>query len=306
MPALCETPWGEIEIADAHVHFFSPAFFQSLAEQKNNEFVPKLLGWDEPASSEALAMRWAAELDENKIARAMLIASIPNDTTSLGCAIETSPSQFAGVYMASPQHPGADIRFNAAYTDDHISGVFLFPSMHHYSMHDDKVSRLLQVVAGHPNPIVYVHCGVLSVGFRKTLGLPCPFDMRYANPIDLHAVATHFSRINFVIPHFGAGFFSEALMVADQCPNVYLDTSSSNSWIRYQTDNLDLSGVFRKAIDVLGPKRILFGSDSSWFPRGYVRGVLDEQIEILHRIGVDEEGARNILGGNFRRLLRLD
>ena len=36
------------------------------------------------------------------------------------------------------------------------------------------------------------------------------------------------------LPHFGAGYFREALMLADLCPNVYLDTSSSNSWMRYE------------------------------------------------------------------------
>jgi uncharacterized protein len=54
-----------------------------------------------------------------------------------------------------------------------------------------------------------------------------------------------------VIPHFGAGYFREALMVADLCPNVYLDTSSSNGWMRYQTEDLDLARVFRKALEVL-------------------------------------------------------
>lgn len=305
MPTLFETPWGGVEVADAHVHFFSPAFFKSLAEQKDNESVAGLLGWDDPASAESLALRWAAELEKNNVARAMLVASIPNDTQSVGAAIETCPSRFNAVYMASPQHPGADVRFEGAYEEDHVSGVFLFPAMHHYSMHDDGVARLLQVVAGHPNPVVYVHCGVLSLGFRKKLGLPGNLDMRYSNPIDLQAVASRFSRINFVIPHFGAGFFREALMVADQCPNIHFDTSSSNAWIRYLPDNLDLAGVFRKAIDVLGTKRILFGSDSSWFPRGYVRDVLDGQVEILRRIGTGEEAARDILGGNLRRLVGL-
>ena len=52
------------------------------------------------------------------------------------------------------------------------------------------------------------------------------------------------------MPHFGAGFFREALMLADLCPNVYLDTSSSNSWMRYE--GLDLKTVFRRALDVAG------------------------------------------------------
>ncbi len=302
---LLQTPWGKLEIADAHVHFFSPAFFKSLAEQKHDEFVAKALGWDEPTSSDALAMRWAEELDRNSVARAMVIGSIPNDTVSVGAAIEHRPDRFSGIYMANPTLPAADIRFQSAAKEDHVSGVFLFPAMHHYSLHDDKVCALMQVLASHQHPVAYVHCGILSVGFRKKLGLPCHFDMRYSNPIDLFALAARFSRIRFVIPHFGSGFFREALMLADQCPNVYFDTSSSNAWIRTQPDNIDLKGVFRKALEVAGPKRLLFGSDSSWFPRGYVRDVLDHQVALLHELGVDEEGARAILGGNFRRLLGL-
>ena len=66
------------------------------------------------------------------------------------------------------------------------------------------------------------------------MGLPSPFDMRYSNPIDLHAVALRHPELNFVVPHFGAGYFREALMLADLCPNVYLDTSSSNGWMRFE------------------------------------------------------------------------
>ncbi len=35
---------------------------------------------------------------------------------------------------------------------------------------------------GFPGAVVYVHCGMLSVGFRRKLGLHSPFDMRYSNP----------------------------------------------------------------------------------------------------------------------------
>ena len=36
---------------------------------------------------------------------------------------------------------------------------------------------------------MFVHCGVLSVGVRKKLGLSSPFDIRFGNPLDLHAIA---------------------------------------------------------------------------------------------------------------------
>ena len=58
-------------------------------------------------------------------------------------------------------------------------------------------------------------------------------------------------------------------MLCDLCPNVYLDTSSSNSWMRYEEAHLDLRTVFRRALDVAGPQRLLFGTDSSFFPRGW-------------------------------------
>jgi predicted TIM-barrel fold metal-dependent hydrolase len=243
------------------------------------------------------------ELDRNAVSHAVLIASIPNDTVSVGLEVEKYPDRFSAVYMANPMLPSADIRFEAARTEDEISGVFLFPAMHRYSLHEEKVWALIQVVAGHPGTLVYVHCGALSLGFRRKLGLPSHFDMRFSNPIDLHALASNFPRVNFVVPHFGAGYFREALMLADLCPNVFLDTSSSNSWIRYQTEDLDLARVFRRALNVLGPKRLLFGSDSSWFPRGWVSGVFEEQLQALARADVDAETARAILGGNLRTLL---
>ena len=44
---------------------------------------------------------------------------------------------------------------------------------------------------------------MLTVGVRRKLGLASPFDMRYSNPIDLHAIALLHPKLNFVVPHFG-------------------------------------------------------------------------------------------------------
>jgi hypothetical protein len=172
--------------------------------------------------------------------------------------------------------------------------------MHLYSMHDPRVEPLLEQAAAH-RCAVFVHCGVLSVGVRKKLGLPSPFDMRYSNPLDLHAVALRHPGVRFVLPHFGAGYFREALMLADLCPNVYLDTSSTNSWMRYE--GLDLPTVFRRALSVTGPSRLLFGSDSSFFPRGWNSGIFDVQTRALLELGIGSEDSRQILGGNLQRIL---
>ncbi len=94
--------------------------------------------------------------------------------------------------------------------------------------------------------------------------------------------------------------FREALMVADLCPNVLFDTSSSNSWMKYE--GLNLETVFRRALDVLGADRLLFGSDSSFFPRGWNRSVFDQQKAALQSSGVSDEDQQKIFHGNFERL----
>jgi hypothetical protein len=298
---------GDLEIFDAHVHFFSPPFFRGLNEQLeasgDGAEAGARLGWDTPESAEALADRWVEEMDRNGVARAMLIASTLGDATSVGTAVTRHPDRFRAVYMLNPMLAGADMRLSSSISEHQVSGFFLFPAMHHYSVQDHHVRSLLGIVSSYPNTVVYLHCGALSMGFRRKLGLPSPFDLRFSNPIDLQGVALDYPQVPFVIPHFGAGFFREALMVADMCPNVYLDTSSSNGWMRWQTGELDLKTVFTRALDVVGPKRLLFGSDSSWFPRGWVRRIFEEQKRTLEKIGASEETMSGIFGGNLRTLL---
>jgi predicted TIM-barrel fold metal-dependent hydrolase len=297
------TPWGEIEVSDAHVHFFSPAFFESLAQQKGVAEVGTLLDWQVPESSEYLADRWVVEMNHAGVSLSVAIASIPGDIESVGVAVDRHPERFRGVVMVNPLLAGVDIRVANALEEGSIHGVFLFPAMHRYSMQDTHVHSLLSTMSAHPGSLVYVHCGMLSVGFRKKLGLPSPFDVRFSNPIDMHGAAVAHPGLTFVVPHFGAGYLREALMLADMCPNVYFDTSSSNSWMRCVPWPIDLPGVFRKSLEVLGPNRLLFGSDSSWFPRGWVRDVFDTQVKALTDIGVSADTARAIFGDNLRGLL---
>ena len=184
---------------------------------------------------------------------------------------------------------------------DGLKVACLFPAMHRYPLHDPTVAHVFDAAAEQPGRAVFVHCGVLTLGVRKKLGLPSHFDLRFSNPLDLHALALRYSSVPFIVPHFGAGMFREALMLADLCPNVYLDTSSSNSWMRYE--GLDLVTVLRRALDVVGPKRLLFGTDSSFFPRGWQQGIFDAQCAALQTIGVNANDAALILGKNLERIL---
>jgi len=300
-----ETPWGALAVSDAHVHFFSHRFFAALAEQKNAavETLGPLLGWQMPSENpEQLAAAWVEELDRKGVSRAALIASVPGDQGSVIAAVRAFPQRFYGYMMVNPVAPSPAADVERALGSGHIHGLCFFPAMHRYSIQDDRVTALLDLVASSPRTIAFVHCGVLSVGIRKKLGLPSPFDMRFSNPIDVHAVALRYPQIRFVIPHFGAGYLREALMLCDLCPNVYLDTSSSNRWVRYEEAHVDLRAVFRRALDVAGPKRLFFGTDSSYFPRGWNQEIFEAQTKALYEIGITEETARLIFHDNLMHL----
>lgn len=260
-----------------------------------------MLGWDLPGAPEQLADQWVQELDRQGVRRAALIASVPGDEASLAKAVARHPSRIVGFFMLDPTSPDAASRTEQALDRFGLRAICLFPAMQRYSLHDPRVGEIVQLAEKRAGTAVFVHCGALSVGVRQKLGLPSRFDVRYGNPLDLHALAAGHPAVPFIIPHFGAGLFREALLVADLSSNVYLDTSSTNRWMAYH-HGLTLPDVFRQALEVVGPDRLLFGTDSSFFPRGWNRTVYDAQVSALDAVGVNESVRQRIFSENFGRL----
>ncbi len=262
--------------------------------------LPAKLGWEPPGGDDTLADRWVAEIDRHSVDRVMLIASVPGDAASVAAAVARHPRRFVGAFMLNPAAPDAAAQLEHAFGDQGLSTVCLFPAMHHVRLDDAAVNAVFAAAARHRRA-VFVHCGVLSVGVRKKLGLPSPFDIRLGHPLSVAAVAVRHPSVPVILPHFGGGFFREALMAADMAPNILLDTSSSNGWIRYHP-GLTLADVFARALDVVGPARLLFGTDSSFFPRGWQRGLYEAQRETLERLNVDAAAQAAVFGGNFSRV----
>ena len=288
-----------MRVVDAHVHFFSHKFFSTLVSQKPGltlDAAMEQLDWEMPdPDPEKFAARWLAELDQQSVEAAAIIASLPGDESSVAAAAQANPDRLFAYAMVNPKSPQAPVLAN-------IRVACLFPAMHRYSIQDECCRPLFEW-AQREKRAVFVHCGMLSVGVRKKLDLPSPFDMRYSNPIDLHAVALKYPDVPIIIPHFGAGYFREALMVASLCPNVYLDTSSSNDWTKLQVPPISVRGSFRQALKVLGPQRLLFGTDSSFFPRGWQTAIFETQATALHELGTSSTDAQAIFADNLLRIL---
>ncbi len=298
-------------INDLHCHFFSNTFLHSLGRQAGmpdsaelGGLVVERLEWDEPGSNLKLAQRWIEDLDENGVSRIGLIASLPGEENAVSEAVGHFPMRFVGQFMVDPTQPDATQRTRRGLGELGMQVVCLFPAMHHFRLDSDEAMAVFEI-ASELGRAAFVHCGVLSVGVRRKLELASPFDIRLGNPLDLQRAANAFPRLSILIPHFGAGFFREALMAADLHSGIYLDTSSSNSWIKYSAGT-SLDTVFQTALDVLGPRRLVFGTDSSFFPRGWQRVILETQQKILADLGVPDEEQRLVWGGNFERLFPVE
>lgn len=292
-------------IADAHAHFFSAGFFRALGRDAGvtagaETTLPETLGWDPPGEAVELADRWVQTLDQHDVARVMLIGSAPGEEAAVAAAVRRHPSRIVGAFMVNAAAPDLPDRLDRAFVDGRLSTVCLFPAMHHVPVDDPRTLVVFEAARRHRR-VVFVHCGVLTIGARRRLGLTSQFDLRLGDPLAVAAVAVRYPDVPVIIPHFGAGLFTETLMAAVAAPNLLLDTSSSNGWVAFH-HGLRLQDAFARALDVVGPSRLLFGTDSSFFPRGWHAAIYDAQRAILTDLGVSAADQALVFGGNFGRV----
>lgn len=300
-------------LCDSHLHFFSYDFFAALARQKDaSADVDNMLAelvtrtkFELPArEASAHLAQWLAEFERNHVARAFLFASVPEEVHAVGEALRLAPDRLAGFFLINPKVEGAAQRVREMQSKYGYRGVMLFPALHHYHMNDEALLHFFEIVA-ECKLHVLVHFGILQVKLRDALGLPRLYNSAFANPLDLQAVANRFPQLRFIIPHFGCGFWRETLMLGVQCENVFVDTSSSNSWIATQEYPLTLAEVFHRTKAVFGAERMLFGTDSGVFPRGWRKDIFDAQLAAMQAAEFSEREIALVLGGNAQRLLGL-
>lgn len=300
-----------MSLQDAHTHFFSRPFFEALAgmsAQPGNtdeklEAAAAKAGLELPGADVAAhTERWLAEMDKHGVERMVSFASLPQEAEAVAAAARQAGGRLLPYTLVNPAVEQAPAFAERALGELGFRGLLLFGAMHHVGPSDPRCDVLYELAAKHDAPVI-VHTGILSVKLRDLLGLPRPYDMSFAHPLDLVPAANRHPHTRFVLPHFGGGFFQEALMTAAQCENVFFDTSSSNGWMATDPGGLTLERVFRASLDVLGASRLLFGTDSSTFPRGYRDDVRDQQLAAIEAAGADAATRDLVFGGNLAALL---
>ena len=300
-------------LIDIHTHYFSRPYFQALAAQSPLPGTPeeklaalaRKTGIELPAEDPAAHLaRWLGELERHGIEHLCTFASLPEELPVVAAAALASHGRVSGFALVNPRVAGCAERAEQALAGGGHRGVLLFPALHGYSVDQPEVRPLLEVLERRKST-VFVHCGLFVVKLRDLLGFPRTQDLRHANPLAIVPVANAFPSVRFVIPHFGAGFLRETLMAGAQCPNVLVDTSSSHSWMATQSPRPALREVFERALEVFGPGRVLFGTDSTTFPAGWQRARFEEQKAALAAIGTSAADQERIFAGNARALLGL-
>lgn len=298
---------GLATVHDVHCHFLSPHFFQTLGREKrgaaadvSSAEIASTLGWEDSASPQALADRWVSELDRHHVSRVAIIGSVPGDEESIAAAVTRHRQRFVGFFALNPAAPDAPERAHRAFGELGLRCACLFPALNRYRLDSEPVANVFDIASTHGGA-VFAHCGYLWIEARAKMALPSVFDLRFGDPLALAVTAAQFPLVPVIVPHFASGFFREALMAAEACPSIHFDTSSSNSWMKF-TPGLTLSEVFRRALAVVGPDRLIFGTDSSFFPRGWRKVIYGAQRAVIDELGIEPAVAAKIFSGNFERI----
>lgn len=303
-------------LIDSHVHFDVKGYdiagiekeyveihgrekWQKLQEMNRYQREKWAQAWGfpqrEPADEDLAhdSQRWLAEMEENHIERLVFVTGGGNEV--LSAIVQAHPDHFTGYAHHDPFEPNAAQTLETAVTSLGLKGYKIIAPALKGRINDPALHPVWKAAEKHRIPVL-IHFGILGAAG----GLA---DHVNINPMSLHDVARAYPDISFIIPHFGCGYPQELLQLAWVCPNVYVDTSGSNQWIRWMPYPLTLKDLFRKYYETIGPRRILFGTDSEWFPRGFVKPYYDEQRRICIELGMDQEEIRMIFRDNIAGLL---
>jgi hypothetical protein len=312
--------YQDLHIIDFHAHFpTSKPFFGGIyAEQRKKraeeigEERMKLsreyalsynkawrMAWDFPKPetdlpSDAIqAKRWKEELDKYGIDLVAFVTGGGNE--NLNEIVRLHPDRFIGFAHHDPFEEDAADNLYHAVEKYHFKGYKLLAPALSGSIADKALYPVWEACADLNIPVL-IHYGILGAGG----GIAWHENI---NPLTLNPVARDFPDVTFIVPHFGCGWIRETLMLCWACKNVIVDTSGSNQWVRWMDGDWNVKRLFRKYMETIGPERIVFGTDSSWFPRGFAIRYLLDQLRDARELNLTHDQLQMIFAGNAARIL---
>ncbi|HJO95101.1 MAG TPA: amidohydrolase family protein [Victivallales bacterium] len=313
---------SEFKIIDSHTHFLvkgtdiisvKERYVDSFGERKwnilqdKNRYIQKrwskAFNFPNPNpvedTIEETASKWLLELEKNNIEK-IVFATAGNQATSnenMKRIVSIAPDKFVGYAFMNIFAENAAGELDKALTEYGLKGLKILAPDLEKKLDDKSLYPLWEVAEKHKVPVL-IHFGILggAGGIAKHENI---------SPIILHDIARAFPEVPFIVPHFGCGQTKDLLQVAWVCPNIYIDTSGSNQWVNWMPYKLTVKDLFKKFYETVGPQRILFGTDSMWFPRGFVRRYYEDQLRDCVEIGMTDDEIKMIFNTNIRNLLNI-
>jgi predicted TIM-barrel fold metal-dependent hydrolase len=207
-----------------------------------------------------------AAMRENGITAGALFAP---DNESVREVVETVPGVY-GLFWANPRRP--DYLEQARTYLDHpgFVGIKLHPLNDGFHPNDEAVHPLIELLIERDLPVL-IHSG----------------HPIFTLPWIIEELVVSFPEAKVILAHMGHGnviYINASIDVARRNPNVYLETSG-----------MPMHTKIRDAIEILGPTRVLFGSDMpAYHPQS--------EIDKVRLSGLSDELVDRVLDKNARAL----
>jgi predicted TIM-barrel fold metal-dependent hydrolase len=233
------------------------------------------LDTDAPAAERATAF---AELLANEDAAGIeyaVVMPMPTRKPSNAALYETAHAERRAILCCQVNPSDGEAAFNEvrqSATEWGMRVLKIMPAIYHVQM-TGSVAQALMLLARELGLVVNIHSG-----------------SEISHPLAIGALARRFPDVTVLMDHMGyREWVGDAIEVARDNPNVYLGTTIA----AFEPVTV------ARAVDVLGPERVVYGSN---WPNLYS----DLAVQALKRYGFGPRAEGLILGGNLARILGLD
>jgi uncharacterized protein len=190
---------------------------------------------------------------------------------------------FVGV---DPRRKGAIEMIKFFLENYNMQGIKLYPAAG-YAVEDD-IFRPIFITALEHNVPILLHTGY-SFG---------TFLSKYGDPAVLDYLCATYPEVTFIAAHLGSGFLEQLCWLGYAKPNLFADCSLMQ--IRARQNYSKFAENIRLACDLLGSKRILFGSD--WpFSKSMMSN--DSYVNAFRKLSSLEVGSAKLAGYEVKQIL---
>jgi uncharacterized protein len=296
---VCNEANAPSGVVDAHIHLFPPDIRENRQRYLGRDpFFAHLYG---SRSARMVGIEQAlADMDRDGVEKAVIAgwpwqahdACVEHNTWAMAVAREY-PDRFAALAVLQPAAGAAAVRELARCLDGGMAGVGeLNADGQRFQLDSPEFLGLGQACAERGVPLL-LHC-------NEPVGHVYPG--KGALPLaDIYAFTCAVPELRLVLAHWGGGLPFYELMpeVRRAVANVYYDSAASP--LLYE------SRVFQLALEMVGSRKLLFGSDYplNLYPGSGGKPGFQRFLDEIKTLSLGAQAEAAVMGGNARQVYRL-